>query len=637
MNITNYLRYCFAGLFVILLSLLPIHAVKVHTIGDSTMADYDESSTDKRGWCTYLGSFFDAEYVTVNNRGKSGADTRQFYTSANLWNSVKGQMTAGDYLLIQFAHNDEGVHTNGTDNLDYAAYCTAHGLEVPAEKRGTNPQTTYRDFLRAFIDEARELGVNPVLVGPICRKYFSGNNITRKGQHDLGDSFYKIVDNELLTNQSVPADDHSMDYVYAMKVVAQEKNVPFIDLTEATRQLYVEYGDALCTQLLFCSGDKTHTATLGANLIARSAARLLKDAGILSDYITIPTSITAMPSTLNVGEVYSGVQVNREVLLTGFELSPQQGILTVTAPDGILISTDNINFSSTLYIEYQGGTLFQRIYVHAIFDNAGANELSITVTSDVTQISIPVSASVISLEGGADVKVTWTIGGKPIPAPVIEGPVVAQMTLSHMTATDTKNDFTDGTTMVRFHNADDSGAKTAWPAGEIDENAMRYIDFAITAPTTMDIRLTGISMTLAGYSTGSMCCHINTGYGDDMDDVQTIYERRNFTHATPEDVNITTTLTIEAGQTLHIRLLPWHETSSVGSGKYICVKNVVIEGQAFEADGTALTQLQQDANVVSVRYYSVDGKHLSQPAKGIIIISSLMSNGDTITEKILAK
>ena len=52
------------------------NAITVHTIGDSTMADYDESTTDKRGWCTYLGAFFDPAFVTVNNRGKSGASTR---------------------------------------------------------------------------------------------------------------------------------------------------------------------------------------------------------------------------------------------------------------------------------------------------------------------------------------------------------------------------------------------------------------------------------------------------------------------------------------------------------------------------------------------------------------------------------
>ena len=70
-------------------------AVKVHTIGDSTMSDYNPTATDKRGWGTYLGLFFDTAYVTVNNRGKSGASTRTFYEQPAFWTSVKSQMTAG--------------------------------------------------------------------------------------------------------------------------------------------------------------------------------------------------------------------------------------------------------------------------------------------------------------------------------------------------------------------------------------------------------------------------------------------------------------------------------------------------------------------------------------------------------------
>ena len=257
-------------------------AIKVHTIGDSTMAEYDESTTDKRGWGMYLGSFFDPQFVTVNNRGKSGADTRGFYSGAAYWPSVKSQMSEGDYLLIQFAHNDEGNDSNlsGLDNREYAAYCETKGLPAPTDARGTNPQTTYREYLRLFIDEARALGVTPVLVGPICRAYFSGNNITRKGQHDLGDKFAKIENGELKQNQSVPADDLSMSYVEAMRVVAAEKNVPFIDLTEATRVLYLSYGESACLSQLFCTGDKTHTNAMGGNLVARSAAQLLKNTGI---------------------------------------------------------------------------------------------------------------------------------------------------------------------------------------------------------------------------------------------------------------------------------------------------------------------------------------------------------------------
>ena len=86
-------------IFTVILVLLTLTGqvgatIKVHTIGDSTMANYDENTTDKRGWCQFLQAFFDGDFVTINNRGKSGADTRQFYTTANLWPSVKGQMTS---------------------------------------------------------------------------------------------------------------------------------------------------------------------------------------------------------------------------------------------------------------------------------------------------------------------------------------------------------------------------------------------------------------------------------------------------------------------------------------------------------------------------------------------------------------
>ncbi len=576
-------------LALMLCNALFTNAITVHTIGDSTMADYDESTTDKRGWCTYLGAFFDPAFVTVNNRGKSGASTRTFYEGAAYWASVKSQMQTGDYVLIQFAHNDE--NNNGLDVIEYNAYLTEHGQPTLTDLRGTCPNTTYKAFLRLYVDETRALGCNPVLVAPICRKYFNGNTIRRNGQHDLGDKFSKLENGTLLENQSVAASDHSMDYVFAMREVATEKNVPFIDLTTATRDLYLRYGEQQCTELLFCQGDNTHTATLGANLIARLGAQLLQNAGILAEHISIPTSITATPAALNLGELYTGVQVSKELLLTGFGLSPETGYVSVTATTNLMISTDNETFASTAQASYAGSTLFQRIYIHALYSEEGEQHDTLVITSGNTLIEVPVTASVLSLDGGSPVSVSWALDAKPVADPVIEGPVSATLTLSNMIAADTKNDFTDGSTMVRFHNAVD-GAKANWPAGEIDENATRYIDFAITAPTTMELRITGISMVLASHSTSTMCCHINTGFGEEFTDVQTIYERKNFTNKTPVAVILTPVLSVPAGQTLHVRILPWHEDAAEKSGKYICVKNLLIEGQCFSETG--LNNTQQD-------------------------------------------
>ncbi len=571
-------------------------AIKVHTIGDSTMAEYDESTTDKRGWGMYLGSFFDPTFVTVNNRGKSGADTRGFYTGAAYWASVKSQMSAGDYLIIQFAHNDEGTVTYGMDNLEYAAYCQEKGLPAPSDARGTNPQTTYRDYLRLFIDEARAMGVNPVLAGPICRAYFQGNAIRRNGQHDLGYKFSKIENGVLYENQSLPAGDSTMSYVKAMKVVAAEKNVPFIDLTEATRQLYLSYGETQCLSLLFCEGDKTHTNAMGGNLVARAAAQLLKNAGVLAEYITIPTDITANPNSIEIGDTYCGVAQNKEFLLTGYGLEPAAGTVALSATANLLISLDKETYAATANASYSGGSMFQKVYVRANYTAGGEQLDTVYITSGERVTAVPVSANAISLDGGATVSATWAINAKPVPDPVVEGPISAVFSMSNMACMDySKNYFTDGEetgiVLARFHNSANGSSRTPWPAGEIDENAGRYLDFAITAPEAMEVRITGIAMEITADATSTMCYHINTGLGDNFTGVTTVAERRNMPNRTIEHVNITPTITIPAGETLHVRILPWHDYGEVKDSKYICLRNVVISGQAFEAGTTSVENM----------------------------------------------
>ena len=446
---------------------MPMGAVKVHTIGDSTMADYNPSATDKRGWGTYLGLFFDPAYVTVNNRGKSGASTRTFYDQPNLWPSVKTQMSPGDYVLIQFAHNDE--KSNGLDALEYNEYLTAHGQPVITDLRGTCPSTTYRANLIRFIDEVRALGCTPVLVGPICRKYFVDSvTIRRNGQHDLGDKFSKIENGALYENQKVAADDHSMDYVWQMRQVAAEKEVPYIDLTTATRELYLQYGDAYCTANLFCQGDKTHTAELGGKLIARLAAKLLKEAGILAEYIT----------------VHELSEISQESKAKSQE----------PRVEGKQLSTFDFRLSTN---------------------------------------------NLCAKGKGA---------------------------------------------MQRFHNSDNGKSKTPWPADEIDENAVRYIDLAVTAPADSALHITRISMDLSAVGTATMSCHINTGFGDQFTDVHTYYEKVGLPQRTPLTVKIVPThLTVPKGQTLHIRILPWlNDETKPRSGKYIGLQNVRVEGVKAE-------------------------------------------------------
>ena len=257
------------NLFVLILcSLLfvPVWGAKrkVHTIGDSTMSSYKPMATPKRGWGMYLQAFFNTDSVEVNNRGKSGASTRTFYETENLWPSVKKEMQAGDYLIIQFAHNDEKC--KGEDVYVENARLRASGQDTLTDMRGTEPNTTYKEYLRRYVNEARELGVKPILVSPVCRAYFQEDGtINNEGRHNL-------------TKQEM-----DKDYVRCMREVAEEMEVPFLDMTLASQVLFEQAGKNLCMAHWFNCGDKTHTGAEGGMAVATLAYRLISQSQELDE------------------------------------------------------------------------------------------------------------------------------------------------------------------------------------------------------------------------------------------------------------------------------------------------------------------------------------------------------------------
>ncbi len=239
------------------LFLVPVFGAKrkVHTIGDSTMSEYKPAATPKRGWGMYLQAFFNTDSVEVNNRGKSGASTRTFYETENLWPSVKLQMHAGDYLIIQFAHNDEKC--KGEDVYEANAKLRAEGKDTLTDMRGTEPNTSYKAFLRTYIREAREMGVTPILMSPICRAYFKDGKINDEGRHVLAEN---------------------KNYVRSMREVAEETGVPFLDMTARSQELYEQLGKDFCMAHYFNCGDKTHTSAEGGMAIASLAYELISQA-----------------------------------------------------------------------------------------------------------------------------------------------------------------------------------------------------------------------------------------------------------------------------------------------------------------------------------------------------------------------
>ena len=400
-------------LFFLVMALLAAGSVdaakrKVHTIGDSTMQTYDEATSVTRGWGQYFQQFFNPDSVTVNNRGKSGASSKSFYLESAYWQSVKTQISAGDYVIIQFAHNDE--KTSGMDGDSVKAYYTSIGDATSAantDYRGTTPYGTYKEFLRRYVNETRALGATPILAGSICRSYFNGNSIKRNGWHDLGDSFSVLTATGIKTGQKVAESDNTMDYVYQTKQVAEELDVPFIDMTTASAEMYLKYGSDYTQNFIMDGNGSTHTSKLGATLVARMAAQLLKEQGILAESITLESDISVYPATASLGTAYKGQSLTQDFQLSAFDLVPAAGSVSVSCTDGLLLSSDGSTWGKTLALPYTDGNLIGTFYAKLELTETGDYNETITVSSGDKKVEVPVTATALDNEGGTPAEVKW--------------------------------------------------------------------------------------------------------------------------------------------------------------------------------------------------------------------------------------
>ncbi len=612
-------------------------AKKVHTIGDSTMANYDENTTVTRGWCQYLQQFLTG--IEVNNRGKNGASSKSFYLEPSFWTTVKNQMQPGDYVLIQFAHNDE--KTSGMDGDEVKAYYTSIGDNASAnatDYRGTNPSTTYKDYLRKYVDETRALGCEPVLVGPVCRMYFSGNTIRRNGRHDLGDSFSKITDNGILEKQSVPASDHSMDYVQSMKDVAAEKGVPFIDLTTATADLYLSYGDADCHSILGDGAGSTHLSATGAALIARRFVQLASDAGVMAEHANLSSELSVSPTDGAMGQGYVGQTLQKEFLVSGFGLTPATGTVTATATEGLELSADNgVTWAPALDLKYEGSTLLGKFLARMTIAAAGANKGSFTIAAPngMTK-TVEVTGTGIELAGGVEVNAYWRL--EKDESCELTGPaeVVAQswhgMELQRYAAPNSNTIWPDWTgfeaSRKTQRNLIEGGA---WPDGEIDEVSTRYIEFGLKAMEGTTLAIDEISWFLCGCGGNGMCVNVWYSKADDFSDAKQMYHYEKLPANNMQYVKEMPVMSLEAGETLRLRFYPWY--NGAASGKTLCLSDIKIHGYATD-DESGLTQTVSRPEVVGSEFYTLQGVRVSAPVEGnLYIVRDTLANGGVETRK----
>lgn len=198
---------------------MPRPAIKVVLIGDSTV-------NDEGGWGPGFRASFGPE-IQVINLARNGRSSKSF-RDEGLWKPALAERP--DYILIQFGHNDGPG--KGPD-------------------RETDPQTTYRENMIRYVDEARAIGAKPVLITSIARRLFT-------------------EDGKIRPDSLVP-------YVDVVRRIAAEKNVPLIDLYELTRAQAEKAGPVgaleIGRKLPNGQQDTTHLGPKGQREIGRMVAR----------------------------------------------------------------------------------------------------------------------------------------------------------------------------------------------------------------------------------------------------------------------------------------------------------------------------------------------------------------------------
>jgi lysophospholipase L1-like esterase len=165
----------------------------IFMVGDSTMADKPViPANPERGWGQMLPMYFQ-DGVRIENHAVNGRSSKSFIDEGR-WAAVTNRLRAGDYVIIQFGHNDE---------------------KKKDPKRYTEPFGSFKTNLVMFIRDARAHGATPVLATPVARRKFDDNGAL--------------------------VDTHG-DYVKALREVAQEQQAPLLDLNRDSTKLLVFLG-----------------------------------------------------------------------------------------------------------------------------------------------------------------------------------------------------------------------------------------------------------------------------------------------------------------------------------------------------------------------------------------------------------
>ncbi len=272
----------FISFLIILFTLAPTLAAQEKTdtitifmIGDSTMANKSlAKQNQERGWGQMLPLFMQGT-IKVDNHAVNGRSSKSFIDEGR-WDAVRERIRPGDYVIIQFGHNDEKANS---------------------PERYTLPGLTFDANLKKFVIETREKGGTPILMNSIVRRNFPLSDEKAK---DTDDSKISWKEGSLKSKAEgeTLVDTHG-DYIIAPRNVAEELDVIFIDMNALTHELVQDMGRDASRELFMWipAGkyefapdgrlDNTHLNIPGALLVARiGASALASHVPSLRPYIT---------------------------------------------------------------------------------------------------------------------------------------------------------------------------------------------------------------------------------------------------------------------------------------------------------------------------------------------------------------
>ena len=259
------------GLLFVLTAFTPAKRnITIFTIGDSTMANKKlEGGNPERGWGQMLSRYF-TDDITIDNHAVNGRSSKSFINEGR-WDAVLSKIQKGDYVFIQFGHNDEKDDPN----------------------RHTDPGTTFDANLKKFVEDIRAKGGIPVLFNSIVRRNFGkadGNAVANAiKQDDIRNGIDPKAPKDSIEEGETLIDTHGA-YLISPKNVAKELNVTFIDLNSLTHKLVEGMGPQKSKELYLWvepktvpalpngREDNTHLNVHGASVIAEMAVKAVTEA-----------------------------------------------------------------------------------------------------------------------------------------------------------------------------------------------------------------------------------------------------------------------------------------------------------------------------------------------------------------------